>query len=228
MVTFLITSVVILGIVAAAVYLWQKPRVEPGMNTLPTHLAPATLFGGQQTSDDTGVSESNVERDNRRAALIAQARDGSPQPLQQAYALSDLELYDQILLLLTENAVSDEKLLALVSYVTRSDLPVNPSLAEAMLKSWERAPDRSSTAKTLHIVALANDAALYKTAVSSALQFWREGKLDHTSPVELKALFDGEYWLLSPEVRASGAGFLLKHTLARVRHELELAAPTNQ
>jgi hypothetical protein len=37
---------------------------------------------------------------------------------------------------------------------------------------------------------------------------------------ELRQLIEGEFWLLAPEVRNSGAGFLLKRTLARLRKQL--------
>jgi hypothetical protein len=105
---------------------------------------------------------------------------------------------------------------------------VNTALARAIFNSWRRSPDRSSTAKALHIIALANDASLYTEAVETAMAFWREGKLTCTTPEELRALLEGEFWLLSSNVRSSGAGFLLKRTLASVRRELETSTHVNQ
>jgi len=125
-------------------------------------------------------------------------------------------------------ADSDALVLSLVSYLTRSELPVTPHLAERILEGWKKSPDRSSTAKTLHIVALSNDASLYNSAVEAALQFWREGRLGDVSPIELSALIDGEYWILSSQVRSSGAGFLLKRTLANARRELKAQTHVNQ
>jgi hypothetical protein len=64
------------------------------------------------------------------------------------------------------------------------------------------------------------------TAVQRA---WLEERLAGSNADELRALFDAEYWLLSSEVRRSGAGFQLKQKLAQVRRSLadfELRRPT--
>ncbi len=96
-----------------------------------------------------------------------------------------------------------------------------------MIKSWKSSPERSSTATTLHLTALADDAALYQTAVEAALHFWRQGLLPDVSAAELRALFDGEFWVLSAKARSSGAGFILKRSLANARRELETAMRVN-
>jgi hypothetical protein len=75
----------------------------------------------------------------------------------------------------------------------------------------------------LHIAALSDEAAVYQTAVESVLFFWREGRLTEISPLELRSILEGEFWILSSTTRSSGAGFLLKRTLAKVRGELEAA-----
>jgi hypothetical protein len=75
----------------------------------------------------------------------------------------------------------------------------------------------------LHVAALSDDAELYRTAVVNALDFWRIGQLAETSPQELLAVMEGEFWILSAQVRNSGAGFLLKRTLSSARRELEAA-----
>jgi hypothetical protein len=111
-----------------------------------------------------------------------------------------------------------------MSYVTQNDLPGNRSLAEAVIASWQQAPDRSGTAKALHFAALSDDPAVFREAVESALQLWREAKLSDISAIELRALFDGEFWVLSSRSRSSGAGFVLKRTLEDARRELEAAA----
>src|SRR5204863_9423909 len=106
-------------------------------------------------------------------------------------------------------------------YAPQTELPVNVPLARAAVTSWQAHPDRSSTAKALHFAALSNDADLYRQGVEDALKFWREGKLANVSTAELRALFDGEFWILSARTRSSGAGFVLKRTLANARRELE-------
>jgi len=64
--------------------------------------------------------------------------------------------------------------------------------------------------------------------VEKALGLWRERKLADISPVELRALFEGEFWGLSSRTRSSGAGFVLKRTLDGARRELEAAATADK
>jgi hypothetical protein len=57
--------------------------------------------------------------------------------------------------------------------------------------------------------------------VELSTSLYREGKLGDISAMELQALLNGEYWLLSPRERNSGTGFVLKRTLSSARRELE-------
>jgi hypothetical protein len=120
-------------------------------------------------------------------------------------------------------ADTDAKLLALMSHVAQNDFAVNEDLARAALHSWQQSPSRAGTAKALHFAALSNNAVVYGDAVKAAMQLSREGKLNDISTDELKTLFDGEFWVLSSNTRSSGAGFVLKQTLASARRELEAA-----
>ncbi len=226
MVTFLITSFVIVSILVVAVYFWQKPTSQAESPLLPVHREPRGLFSGEQLSSLQSPDSSDEER--QKVEIIQRAEGGDKKALQDAHTLGDQTLYTEALTLLTIAADTDPKLLSLISYVTRAELPVSKQLAERMLESCKKSPDRSSTAKTLHVVALSNDASLYNSAVEAAVQFWRAGRLPEVSAQELTALFDGEFWLLSKQVRGSGAGFVLKRTLASARRELKVQAPVNQ
>jgi hypothetical protein len=88
------------------------------------------------------------------------------------------------------------------------------------MKAWKASPDRGSTAKMLHVVALADDAYLYGQAIETALEFWRQNRIPDISAEELRQLSESEYWILSQTVRSSGQGFLLKLKLAALRREL--------
>jgi len=50
---------------------------------------------------------------------------------------------------------------------------------------------------------------------------WRNDKLPDISAEELHSLINGEFWVLSSNTRSSGAGFVLKRTLATAKRELE-------
>jgi hypothetical protein len=218
MVTLLITSFIILAFLVVIVYYWQKPNAPVDSELLPPLVEPKGLF-----SSDSHVATKELaaaEQRQQRTSILERANNGEKSALQDAHAQGDANFYNAVLDAMTDRVSSDPQLLSLISFVTRAELPVNSKLARAVRDSWLRAPDRSSTSKTLHIVALSNDASLYNEAVTSALQLWHEGQLPEVTPDELRSLIDGEFWLLSPEVRGSGAGFILKRTLARARREL--------
>ena len=228
MVTLLITALAIFAIIGIGLYFWQKTAPDTSELVLPPPPDARSLF-----ADDTSIAEGKQKQLQLAAAehaqsLISSAQSGDRSALNEAHELGDVDLYDQILSELVKRAEADPKLLALMSYVSQNDLPVNAALAEAVIASWLRSPDRTSTMKALHFAALSDDAEVYRRAVDHTLKLWREEKLRDISPTELRALFEGQFWILSSRSRSSGAGFLLKDTLANARRELEAAAQTSQ
>jgi hypothetical protein len=181
-----------------------------------------STLAGQIPAEANSEATSHAVR--QRTELLERAKGGEKSALQEARNTPDTKetgLYEEVLNSLVSGADSGPKLLSLVSHVTRHELPVNNKLAERFIDSCKSAPDRSSTAKMLHVAALSDDAAIYQAAVETALEFWRAGHLSEISPQELRAILEGEFWLLSSRARSSGAGFLLKRTLASARRELE-------
>jgi hypothetical protein len=224
MLTLLITSVVILGLIAVAIYFWQKPAGTHDSFPLPPPAEPRALFG--EPENQLPIEAALIE-DRLRESVLSQAAAGDRSALQKARELKDDDLYDQALTDLVRSAESDAQLLSLTSHVTRNEWPVNTTLACACIESWKKAPDRTSTTKTLHTAALSDDAETYRTAAELALQFWRDGKIPDITPIELNALLTGEFWVLSSATRSSGAGFILKRSLASARRELEQTNTTN-
>lgn len=219
MVTFLITSILLLGLFAVAIYFWQKPA-----NTVqPTNLLPPNEGRGLFDQDEVPrqIAGTDLENNERqKEALFARARANDKSALVEAHAMNR-EVYNAVLDMLTTGVSSGFQLLSLVSFVAQHQLPVNINLAQAMIRSWQESPDRDSTAKMLHIAALSDDAETYRKAVELALRFWREEKLMDLSAVELQALLTSEFWVLSSGARNSGAGFVLKRTLSFTRRELD-------
>ena len=229
MVALLFTAIFIIGLLAIPLFFWALRARGAEENLLPPPEPPRGLF-----SDKDGFESAILpppadpnERENERNSLRERAKAGDKSALVEAQALGDRNFYDEVLNQLTLNADGGPTLLALASYVTRNELPVNRKLAEALISSWKVSPGRSSTATTLHLTALADDADLYQSTVDAALGFWRQGLLANVSAAELKALFDGEFWVLSAQTRSSGAGFILKRKLANARRELETAMRVN-
>ena len=224
--TLFITSFFLLGIIIFALYLRHNASSsdDSAGHVLPPYGRFGGLFGvNSETRRPAIEAASEAEDAERRASLLARAAAGERETLDEAHASGDAQLYEEVLnALVLSVSQSDAALLALVSHITRAEsLRVNRGLAEALMLSWQKSPGRAATAKMLHTVALADDASLYQKAVELAWQFWRAGRVQGLTAVELRTLADGEYWVLSSHSRSSGAGFLLKRTLAHLRREVE-------
>jgi hypothetical protein len=225
MVTVLITSFLLLAAIIYAAYRWQSepPNRSTEEYSLPPGPAGWTGLFGEDANQKQIASETELAaREKERDAIIARAGRGEKGALAEAAANDDPLLYEEVLGRLLEQADSDKKLLALVSYMTTQTppLPVNRPLAERFIEVWKLAPDRGSTAKMLHITALADDAELYRRAIETAIKFWRDERIEGLSAEELRQLSESEYWILSQIERSSGQGFLLKLRLAALRREL--------
>ena len=223
MVTVLVTSFLLFAAISYAIYWWQ--RSSSNLDTERVLPPPRTsgLFSELSAADEAALLTAEKEANNskRRTALLARATVGDKKVLDEALASDDASLYEEALDALTEQAESDQSLLSLVSYIARNDgLRVNKNLALKFIESWKRSPDRSTTAKMLHVAALSHDALVYQQAIETTVQYWRDGALSSLSSDELRQLVESEYWILPAETRNSGAGFVLKRTLARLRRDL--------
>jgi hypothetical protein len=168
MVTLLLTSVLILGLIAIAVYYWQKPANSSQPIELPLP-EPRGLF-------------SDFRINQLRAPADEQAGEAK-----------------------VDNKAFEEAIQA--------------------IRAFQQAPDRNSMTKLLHIAALTDNAKTYERAIELVLMSWRDGSLADLPAVELQALINSEYWVLSSATRSSGAGFVLKRTLSTANRELE--SPNN-
>ena len=227
MVALLITTVAVLVLIGIGVYFWQKPALDDAAHVLPPSPNPRGLFEGESSTEGADAEQLALIS-QRREELIKEARNGNRSALDEARLTGDHDLYDRVLTELVQASASDPKLLSLLSYVSQNELQVNRSLVTAVLESWRAAPDRGGTARALHLAALSDDADIYRGAIESALQMWRAGKLSDISAIELRALFDGEFWVLSSRSRSSGAGYVLKRTLDGARRKLEAATGADQ
>jgi hypothetical protein len=220
MVTFLFTSLLVLGLVVLAIYFWQKPPSNSGLPELPPPNEPRSLFDYSPVEEEPITTPMNLDH-SKRADLLERANQGDRTVLSEAHQFSEPEIYEEVLNELVAQAKTPLQVLALMSYVSRHNLRVNKGVVDAALEAWKQDPSRNTTAKMLHTAALTDDADAYRTAVESVLGFWREGKLPDVSTLELEALFNAEFWVLSSNTRSSGNGFILKQTLSSARRELE-------
>ena len=69
----------------------------------------------------------------------------------------------------------------------------------------------------LHLAALSDDADAFERAVVEATDALRAGRLKEMGREDLSALVESEFWVLSSAARRTGAGFVLKQSLAAPR-----------
>lgn len=168
MVILLLTSVLFLGLVAIAIYFWQRPA-----KTSQTIELPPPPHQHKGLFSDFGVNELRPA-----TPLQPKAEPGK---------------------------------------VTAEDFEE----AIAAIRTFQQSPNRTSTTKLLHVAALTDDAKTFGRAMELVLMSWRDRTLSELSAEDLQALFNSEYWVLSSRSRTSGAGFVLKQTLADANRELE-------
>ena len=208
-------------------YFWQKSTRGNSERILPPNPGFHGLFGASPTHKEL-EAQAKTERDAVvMSSLLERAHAGDKSALIDANESGDAGLYDRVLNEFLQRIDSDTALLSLMSFVAQNELGVSVPLAKAAVASWTKSPGREGTAKALHFAALSDDPDLYRNTVELTLKLWREGKLVNVSGEELRALFDGEFWVLSSRSRSSGAGFVLKQTLADARRELEAVASAN-
>jgi hypothetical protein len=225
MVTVLITSFLLIAAISYGFYCWLRPSSSDSAEHL---LPPAPppfdgLFAAQETAQEAKRLPATRQAitDEERAALVKRAVEGDKASLLDAQQSNDAALYDEVLNVLIEQADTDKKLFALASHIARhQDLRVNNRLAEAFIGIWKAAPARSLTAEMLHVAALSDDADVYQRAMEEAVRYWRDGRIAELGADELRQLIESEYWILTQRVRSSGAGFVLKQSLASCRREL--------
>jgi len=226
MITFLI--LIVLALVLAGIGLaWLPNRRLPGRSSQFnfSERPPNSLFG----NDVPVVSrpDASVERQ----AVLARALEGDQTALAQARKMNDARLYDSVLNALVEQTAScQQDFDALVKRILENgDLPANAILAERVIEQYKASPDRGRTARTVHLAALSNDAAIFEKAVETIMQLWSEGRIPEVTAKELRELFESEYWVLGEEARQAGPGFTLRQRLAEVRRQLATApAPASQ
>ena len=220
MVTFLFTTLLLLGLVVLAIYFWQKPASTTGLPELSPPTEPRSLFDYTPAREELTSTTMNLDH-SKRAELLERANQGDRTVLSEAHQFTEPEIYEEVLNELVVHAKTHSQIVPLMSYVSRHNLKVNKAMIDVALEAWSQEPTKTATSKMLHTAALTDDAEIYRNAIELVLQFWRQQKLSEISNLELEALFHAEFWVLSSNTRSSGDGFILKQTLSSARRELE-------
>ena len=226
MILIFIALVVALAAAVLAIYLGPRVRANLSSDHALRPPAPRGLFDHPRENTERANPDDTDEASKRHRELTKRAGEGDVAALRDANASGDARLYQEVLDSLVERAAGSQKTLrALVSEIARSnELRANKRMAELAIEAWKCEPTNGSTAETLHVAALSDDAETYQATVDLAVEYWRSGRLPRLSAEDLVALVESQYWVLSSEARSSGASFALKQGLAGVRRELTTAA----
>ena len=184
----------------------------PGSAARPPHQLPG----------ESGRAEAEQQKQQRRGQMLARAREGDYTILAEAHGERDPPFYHALLAeLMSWAARSGRNLDELASFIaTDKELRSNAALSDAYIELWQAAPDLTTTARMLHLAALADDADAFRRAVDAAVAASQAGRLPQVSPGDLRALIESEFWVMTTEARVTGAGFVLKQRLAALREEL--------
>jgi hypothetical protein len=221
-----IITLVLLAAIAYTIYRKQRQDAAHAFEIPPS--PPRNLFGAsraEETFDTAQHATGELTEAAQSATLLARAAQGEYEALADAARLKDATLYGATLDELLKWAESSpERLRALAAFVAHDgELRASAALSRAFSRAWEQSPDKASTTHALHLAALSDDAGEFARVVSLAVQLWRDGRLASMSADDLRALVEGEFWLMNSEARASGAAFVLKQMIAGLRAELARA-----
>ncbi len=215
--------IILLLVIAAGAFAISR-RNRNSLSENQEYILPApTNFAGLfdiQSSEQFAAEEKASLEAKRCADLLERAKHFDLQALNDTH--TGAKFYNQVLdELITQSLDSQDNLQKLVGHLSQSkELRSNVRLAEIMIEAWKNSPDNKSTAQMLHLAALSDDAALLQRAIELTLDSWKKGSLPKLSAKDFLALAEGEYWVLAPEARRSGAGFILKNSLAELRRTL--------
>lgn len=154
--------------------------------------------------------------------LCARARRGDIQALPEAHATGDPVCYREVLdALVAAGGREPEIIEKLSTLIAASDeLRASPELVEKVLVVWRESPTQTQTTMLIRIAALSDDAETFRKVVMAVFEGRQPEKGVAESAGDLLAMVESEYWLLSPDARRSGAGFVLRRTLADLRRTL--------
>lgn len=203
---------------------------QPKHQETSRHL-PASQFDGllakQRAEEVKALAEEEAElRDAAvRKHLLERAVQGGAEVLNEAQEFNDPQFYNQVLQAIFTQADGNPKLIqSTVEYIVANQkLRSSREFAEAVLALWADSPSQFSLADVLCLAALADDEAVFKQALNTALELWREDRIEKVSAQSFLATVESAYWLVASEVRSSGSGFLLKQAIAEARRALAAA-----
>ena len=85
--------------------------------------------------------------------------------------------------------------------------------------TWGENPTKRDAVNMLVTAAETESASIYSSVVSDVIREWRAGRIEGLSSADLAELVESHLWLLPVEEKTSGAGFVIKQEISKLRSE---------
>ncbi len=205
----LITSFLLLF---AALTTYTLHRLYPHTTDTARRLSPppAGLFDNPARRRALAEEEAEHAEAARRQNILTRAAQGETSALTDAHAVNDKAFYQATL-----NAMLDCVDAAKVAQFLAENevLPANARLLDDLLAAWRQNPTGRNVAYLLHLSARTGAAEVFQRTLETV----REAHLLDLPAEDLARLAESSYWLLPQTARSSGAGFVVKQELDKLR-----------
>lgn len=219
---FFLTILVLLSAIAAAAAVTASIFLRRQKTLPPTAKTPAqfqtiqyqSIFAPSDEEIRALEAEENAKlREMRGQKVLAKAETGDFSALIEAQDFG-VEFYERVLKELTFRCDA-EKFAALCSFVEENKLRTNAEFIRRFQSPGENSLSRKDLIRLLHLAALSDSAEIFSATVEDAIKISRNSK--NFTQTDFIQLAESEFWLLPQTEKASGAAFLLKQKLAKLR-----------
>ena len=221
---FFLTILILITAIAVAVtipiYLRRQKTLPPGAET-PAQFQTIqyqSLFA--PSDEEIRVQEAEEKAKQREMLLqkiLAKAETSDFTALIEAEDFGG-EFYERVLKELVFRCDA-EKFASLSLFVEENKLRTNAEFIKRFQSFGENSPNKKDLIRLLHFAALSGSAEIFSAMLEDAINISRG--LKDFSQTDLFQLAESEFWLLPQTEKASGAAFLLKQKLAKLRSEFQ-------
>jgi hypothetical protein len=224
MLFFLIILILFSAVAAAAAISISRRRQKslPSVTEAPLHLQPIrpihyeSIFAPDAEELRAFEAEDKAKQGEMlRQKILAKAETGDFDALDEAKDF-EIEFYDRVLKELALRC-DDEKFASLSSFIEENKLPANAALIGRFQDTLENSAGKKDAIRFLHLAALSQSAEIFSDSVENVIKLCREDKLEDFTQTDLIQLAESQFWLLPTAEKTSGAAFLLKQKLAKLR-----------
>jgi hypothetical protein len=225
MLFFLIILILLSAVAAAAVISISRRRQKslPSPSESQLHFQPIqyqSIFAPDAEEIRAFEAEDKAKRSEMlRQKILAKAETGDFGALNEAKDF-EFEFYDRVLRELAVRC-DGERFASLALFIEERKLPANAALIGRFQDALENSAGKKDAIRFLHLAALSRSAEIFSDSVESVIKLCREDKLEGFTQTNLIQLAESQFWLLPTAEKTSGAAFLLKQKLAKLRSEVQ-------